>query len=191
MEIMLIRHSMTAGNLLRRYVGRTDEGLCPEGIELAEQKAQFLLMPDLVYSSPMLRCRETAEILFPGKTPIIIDGLQETDFGKFEYKTYEELKDDPDYIAWLESSGTGPIPGGESLMTVKERVLEGFGKMILDIMLQDYSEQIALVAHGGTIMTLLAALGLPERGYYDWQTKNCCGYVVEPEDEHLRVLREL
>ena len=62
MEIMLIRHSMTAGNLQRRYVGRTDEGLCPEGIELAEQKAQFLLMPDIVYTSPMLRCRETAEI---------------------------------------------------------------------------------------------------------------------------------
>ena len=40
MEIMLIRHSMTAGNLQRRYVGRTDEGLCPEGIELAEQKAK-------------------------------------------------------------------------------------------------------------------------------------------------------
>ena len=40
MEIMLIRHAMTAGNLQRRYVGSTDEGLCPEGIELAEQKAQ-------------------------------------------------------------------------------------------------------------------------------------------------------
>ena len=44
MEIMLIRHAMTAGNLQRRYVGSTDEGLCPEGIELAEQKAQFLLL---------------------------------------------------------------------------------------------------------------------------------------------------
>ena len=68
---------------------------------------------------------------------------------------------------------------------------EGARLVILDIMLQDYSEQIALVAHGGTIMTLLAALGLPERGYYDWQTGNCCGYVVTPEGEHLRVLREL
>lgn len=191
MEIMLVRHSITEGNKQRRYVGRTDEGLCPEGIELAEQKAQFLLMPDLVYTSPMLRCRQTAEILFPGKTPIVMDGLRETDFGKFEYRTYEELKDDPDYIAWLESGGTGEIPGGESLRQVKNRVMEEFGRLILDIMLQDYSEQVAVVAHGGTIMTILAALGLPRRGYYDWQVSNCGGYAVTPEGESLRVLREL
>lgn len=191
MEIMLIRHSITAGNLQRRYVGRTDEPLCPEGVRLAEEKAELLLMPELVYTSPMLRCRQTAEILFPGMEPIAIDGLQETDFGRFEYKTYDELKDDPDYMAWLESSGTGEIPGGESLIRVKERVMEAFGRLVMDIMLQDYTERVAVVAHGGTIMTLLAALGEPRRGYYDWQVGNCCGYAVEPQGESLRVLHGL
>lgn len=191
MEIMLIRHSSTEGNRQRRYVGRTDEGLCPEGIALAREKAKLLPEPELVYSSPMLRCRQTAEILFPGKTPIIMDGLRETDFGKFEYKTYEELKNDPDYGAWLDSGGAGAIPGGESMEQVSQRVLAEFGRLILDIMLQDYTGRVAVVAHGGTIMTILAALGLPEKGYYDWQVKNCGGYAVAPEGERLRVLREL
>ena len=40
----------------------------------------------------MMRCRETAEILFPGQVLCVQEGLQETDFGDFEYKNYEELK---------------------------------------------------------------------------------------------------
>ena len=67
MELLLIRHSITAGNLARRYVGRTDEGLCPEGERLARESAAGLPEPELVYSSPMLRCRQTAELLFPGR----------------------------------------------------------------------------------------------------------------------------
>ena len=64
-KILLIRHSMTAGNKLGRYIGaRTDEPLCEEGIRLLEN---FSYPPvQRVFVSPMRRCRETAEILFPG-----------------------------------------------------------------------------------------------------------------------------
>lgn len=36
MQVMLIRHGQTAGNAQRRYIGRTDEPLSPEGIALSE-----------------------------------------------------------------------------------------------------------------------------------------------------------
>ena len=65
LKILLIRHSMTAGNKLGRYIGaRTDEPLCEEGIRLLEN----ISYPPVqrVFVSPMRRCRETAEILFPG-----------------------------------------------------------------------------------------------------------------------------
>ena len=39
-QLYLIRHSMTAGNLKKRYIGRTDESLCPEGIVLLESYIQ-------------------------------------------------------------------------------------------------------------------------------------------------------
>lgn len=69
MQIVFIRHSMTAGNLERRYIGcRTDEPLCEAGISLAQQKAaefrQTFPMPEVVLISPMRRCVQTAEILF-------------------------------------------------------------------------------------------------------------------------------
>ena len=40
-----------------------------------------------VYSSPLLRCRETAEILFPDTTLQTVDNLIEMDFGDFEGKS--------------------------------------------------------------------------------------------------------
>ena len=109
MQILWIRHGKTLGNVQRRYVGRTDEGLTDEA-KLCLQKKQVLMqdlcvqteggrnpgkwyhagafVPDYVYSSPMMRCRETAEILFPGQVLCVQEGLQETDFGDFEYKNY-------------------------------------------------------------------------------------------------------
>ena len=44
----------------------------------------------------MLRCRQTAEIIY-GKTDYIENDLRECDFGEFENKCFEELKDNPDY----------------------------------------------------------------------------------------------
>lgn len=189
MEILLIRHSITAGNLARRYVGRTDESLCPEGRALAEKSAAHLPEPNTVYSSPMLRCLETAEILFPGKAVKSINGFRETDFGRFEYKTYDELKNDESYRAWLDSSGALAPPDGESRDEVKARVLSAF-----DSVLRETSARAglaAIVAHGGTIMTLMHALALPEREYYDWQVKNCQGFLVSPENGRLRLVREV
>ena len=128
MQILWIRHGKTLGNVQRRYVGRTDEGLTDEA-KLCLQKKHVLMrdlcvqteggrnpgkwyhagafVPDYVYSSPMMRCRETAEILFPGQVLCVQEGLQETDFGDFEYKNYEELKENPAYQAWIDSGGHG------------------------------------------------------------------------------------
>ena len=65
MRWILIRHGKTRGNLEGRYVGcRTDEPLSPEGIE--ELKQRSYPRAEWVYVSPMSRCIETAEILYPG-----------------------------------------------------------------------------------------------------------------------------
>lgn len=67
-EIILVRHGKTAGNLEGRYIGsRTDEPLCEEGIHALEEKVREGTYPpvDLVYASPMIRCRQTAKILWP------------------------------------------------------------------------------------------------------------------------------
>ena len=66
MELLLLRHSITPGNLKRQYIGVTDQPLAPEGEELARKRREE--MPEIggLWVSPMLRCRQTAELLFPG-----------------------------------------------------------------------------------------------------------------------------
>ena len=124
MTIYLIRHGQTRGNLERRYMGVTDQPLCPQGrAALADWRGPEA---EAVYVSPLLRCRETAALLYPGAAQTVVPGLRETDFGAFEGRTYEELQDSPAYRAWLDSAGQAAPPGGESKEQVRRRVLAAF-----------------------------------------------------------------
>ena len=62
----------------------------------------------------MLRCQESAGILFPGKKAYPIEEWREMNFGAYEGKNYEDLKNDSYYQKWIDSNGTLPFPEGES-----------------------------------------------------------------------------
>lgn len=174
MQLLLIRHSITAGNLEHRYIGcRTDEPLCEAGIALAQQKSvefrRSFPVPELVLVSPMQRCRQTAEILFPHMPQKIVWGLQECDFGAFEGKKYQELSGDTSYQAWIDSGGTLAFPEGESREEFVRRCCAA-----LETALQSRQEShIAAVVHGGTIMAVLSALEQQQKAYFSWQVKPC------------------
>ena len=85
-KLWLIRHGKTEGNKLARYIGTTDEPLCQEGIEFLK-KMDYPKVQE-IYVSPLRRCVQTAEILFPEKPVHIIEELAECDFGEFENKNY-------------------------------------------------------------------------------------------------------
>lgn len=190
-ELILIRHGKTAGNLLGRYIGsRTDEPLCDEGREGLAGKQ----MPEVerLYVSPMKRCVETAEILWPGfdrKKMQKVTDLRECDFGDFENKNYKELSGNGDYQAWIDSNGTLPFPNGESMDAFKSRCLEAFARIVEDVSGAE-QEWIAsgktgifragIVVHGGTIMAILEQYGYPKAAYFDYQVKNGCGYRLTP-----------
>ena len=110
MKLLFLRHGLTQGNLEKRYIGTTDEPLCAAGIEALKQ----LTVPPCgqLFVSPLLRCRQSAELLFPGKAFAVADDLRECDFGRFEGKHYRELAADAAYQAWVDSGGTLPFPDG-------------------------------------------------------------------------------
>ena len=190
-ELLLIRHGKTAGNLLGRYIGsRTDEPLCDEGREGLAGKQ----LPEVerLYVSPMKRCVETAEILWPGfdrKKMRKVTDLRECDFGDFENKNYKELSGNGDYQAWIDSNGTLPFPNGESMDAFKSRCLEAFARIVEEVS-EAEQEWIAsgktgifragIVVHGGTIMAILEQYGYPKAAYFDYQVKNGCGYRLTP-----------
>ena len=177
MKIYLIRHSATKGNLEKRYIGRTDESLCEKGRELLRERIEAGAYPAAgrVFTIPMRRCIETAELLYPKQEPTVIEELAECDFGKFEYKNYEELKEEPEYQMWIDSGGTIRFPGGESRAAFSKRSLEGFSKA-LGMCRGD--EDAVFVVHGGTIMSIMEKYAIPRGEYYDFQTGNGEGYEL-------------
>ena len=106
-----------------------------------------------VYVSPMKRCVQTAEIIYPEMMKAgaysCNEKLRECDFGLFENHNYIELSGCPEYQAWIDSGGKLPFPEGESREAFIRRTLEGFREVVRDAQAHD-RETIAVVAHGGT-----------------------------------------
>lgn len=185
MELILIRHGTTPGNLEHRFIGVTDHPLAPEGVALARETALRLPKVEHVYRSPLLRCKQTAELLWPGTAETVIPELRETDFGCFEGKNHEELKDDPVYIQYISGGDYSRIPVGESPEEAAARAVEGLKKLVADAKERGLL-RAGVVAHAGTIMGLLWSCGVPARaGYYDWMCGNCGGYRVAVREEPL------
>ena len=166
MKIVLIRHGKTGGNIKKKYIGKTDEPLCEEGVE--ELKGKKYPPADMVIVSPMLRCRQTAEIIYGGYD-IMEEDLRETDFGRFEGGSFEELKDDPYYIKWLESGGNIPFPGGEGREDFIKRCLRGFENVLISCR-RENCRIAAFIVHGGTIMAI--AQKYLSGDFYDYHLKN-------------------
>ncbi len=189
MELILIRHGATVGNLARRFLGVTDEPLSPAGAARAKAAAARLPAVERVYRSPLRRCAQTAALLWPDAPVVVVDELRETDFGVFEGRTHEELQNDPRYRRWLAVGGAPP--GGESPEQAAKRAAAGLARVLADA---NGLARAGVVTHGGTIMALLARYGAPARpGLYDWACGNCGGYrlLVHPAPLSLEVRETL
>lgn len=182
MRMVLIRHGETAGNLERRYIGgRTDEPLCEQGI--AALKGREYPAVRRVFSSPMKRCLQTAALLYPSIRPEIIEDFRECDFGAFEGLNYAALNGRADYQAWIDSGGALPFPGGESQAGFARRCAEAYAALLA----RGIREDCALVAHGGTIMAVMAAYARPAGGYFDFQVQNGEGFVLYEDGRYERL----
>lgn len=180
--MLLIRHGATQGNLEGRYIGcRTDEPLCKQGVEALLTRR----MPPVrrVFVSPMLRCLQTAEILFPDVPATVVPGLRECDFGAFEGMNYAELNGRADYQAWIDSDGELPFPGGESRAQFARRSVCAFEGCVHGLPAGRY----ALVAHGGTIMALMERYAHPGGAYFDFQVGCGEGYALEDGGTYTRL----
>lgn len=187
-EIILVRHGKTQGNIEHRYIGTTDQPMLES--ELQELQQRHYPHADLLYTSPMVRCKQTAHILYPQLTPTEITAFKETDFGLFEGKNYQELKANPDYQAWLDSGGQLPFPKGESIVHFKQRCTTAF----LDIATKcvNVDVTIALVVHGGTIMAILEEYSHISSTFYDWHVENGNGYrAILNKEYKLEDIRKL
>ena len=178
-RIHFIRNALTAANIDGRYIGHTDEPLCEAGRKQLEQLRSDAEYPksDAVFSSPLLRCTQTANILYPDKEPIIINDLIEYNFGEFEGKTAAELQDYPVFPGWLAGEPDAEPPFGESARAFSARICNCLTLIVQGLMKTGTMDAV-IITHGGVIMALLAAFGLPEAPMHEWLTPSGCGYTV-------------
>lgn len=186
MHILFIRHGKTEGNMENRYIGITDEALSEYGI--AEITKNEYPEAELVISSSMKRCIETAHLIYPNTEIVIDNRLNECNFGDFEGKNYKELNGNRSYQKWIDSNGKMKFPNGESMEIFKKRCISAF-KDITNKFLN--KNCIAFVVHGGTIMSILEAYCDSGKGYFDFMCDNANGYTCDWEEQKCTNIRSL
>ena len=134
--IYFIRHGQTKYNTEGRFVGSTDLPLSAEGRKKIEEKwagKSEHIDKDIIFTSPMKRCIETSNIIFPDDTFNVIKDMREMNFGIFEGKTHDELSHLAEYVHFRETKGKSKIPNGESGIEFSRRVLKAFFEMFEEL----------------------------------------------------------
>ena len=190
MDIYLIRHGETDWNKVKKLQGVTDVPLNAYGIELAEKTAKGLkdISFDIIYSSPLIRARRTAEIIRGDRKIEIIptEGLLEISFGDYEGLTYlpetynipvsgfQKFFDDPEHY--------DTPPNGESLQHLRERTTAFVRGIMNDPAHED--KTILMASHGAAIRGILSGLqNLPVAAFWSGPVHKNCG-VTKLHVEH-------
>jgi len=179
MKIYLIRHGKTTANEQWLYSGFSDVLLSKNGIEELKQKANSKVYPNAsnlkVYTSGLIRTEQTLNILFGDIEHTALPAFKEMNFGDFENRSYQMMKNDPDYIKWCEGENLNNVcPNGESGMQMAKRVIDGLNHLI------NKDEDCLVICHGGPIAAIVLSL-FPDdnKNWYSYQPGNGEGYEIE------------
>ena len=158
-----MRHGSVVGAETRRFIGHVDVPLSPLGeVQVAALALRLRAVAlDAIYCSDLLRTRRTAEIIAAphALTPIANAALREFAMGRWDGLTAEEIRalDPAAFAAWMADVGRFQFPEGESLPDLEARAWPAFETIVA----RHPGRSIAIVAHGGSLRTILCrALGL-------------------------------
>ena len=178
--LSLIRHGKTEANEKHLYCGKSDIHLSENGIRELNDIKNTIKYPKCnnLFTSGAKRANETLEILYPKKSYSEINEFWEYDFGDFEMKSYEMLKENKEYIKWItDKEGQVSCPNGESKIQYRKRIKEAFIRIVQKF----YEESIntaVLVCHGGTIGTILEVFYDSSKSFYEHQPSCGRGYAL-------------
>jgi probable phosphoglycerate mutase len=177
-SILLVRHGHVAGIIPKRFRGRMDLPLSEEGQEQARSAAEFLAMryqPQAVYSSPLQRCRDSAQALTSRlgmAAPTAVEGLTDTDYGQWQGRLATEVQqqDPARYARWREAPGAVTFPGGESLDGVAARAITALDELAE----RNVGNTIVVYSHDSVIRTvLLSAVSASLAAYHRLEIDPC------------------
>jgi alpha-ribazole phosphatase len=154
--IDLLRHGTCQGGEI--YRGRTDVQLNAAGWSQMEQAINVSDKWQCIVTSPLLRCREFAEVHANRlELPLQIDpAMKEMDFGEWEGRLLQDVWEaDPELVSrFYEVPGSATPPGGEPVADAQSRVMAGWQTLIQE----RTGEDLLLICHGGVIRLILSYL---------------------------------
>jgi broad specificity phosphatase PhoE len=173
-QLYLLRHGDTG--MQGRYIGSTDVPLAKHGRARVEGTGEILRRRHIekIVCSPMLRCRQTLDLLDLPSPCHFNDLLQEIDFGRWEGMDFTQIvHSDKELVdVWAKSTDTFSFPGGEALTAFRKRIA-----LFRDQLNAMAEERILVISHGGIIRHMLCLLlGLDQDNYliFDVQPGSFC-----------------
>ncbi|MCM1981372.1 histidine phosphatase family protein [Lyngbya confervoides] len=161
MKILLVRHAESLGNLRGEIQGQQESPLSETGQQQAQQLAQYLQhqiwSPTHIYTSPLQRARQTAEILALGRPLLLESTLMEIHNGILEGLTWTEAQLQYPQLCeqLLASSDPLRIPGAESLQAVAKRSRQFWDKLGAR---HSDDDRLWIISHGGLLQYLIQVL---------------------------------
>lgn len=178
--IYMIRHGKTEANEKHLYCGKSNISLSENGIRELSCAKSTIKYPSCKYffTSGAKRANETIKILYPEKSYREIKEFWEYDFGDFEMKSYDMLKENKDYINWImDEIGEVSCPNGESKIQYRIRIEKAFNMFINKCFIENIDSAV-LVCHGGTIGTILESFYDNSKSFYEHQPSCGRGYMI-------------
>ncbi|KGF73759.1 phosphoglycerate mutase [Neosynechococcus sphagnicola sy1] len=189
LRLLLVRHGETEWNRQTRFQGQIDVPLNDNGRVQAQQAAEFLKVIPLeaAFSSPMLRPKETAEIILqhhPALSLQLRDGLREISHGLWEGQLESEIEQSfPGQLQqWRDAPETVQMPEGENLQDVWDRAIAAWQVMVNELAAaaQDGSRTALVVAHDATNKVILChILGVGPESFWSFRQGNGAVSVVD------------
>lgn len=193
-NIYIMRHGLTSSNKKKIYAGRNDESLCEEGIiqllKIGNKLKDFKI--DLIFSSPIRRCIQTAEVLnsFLNKKIEIEESFKEMEIGPWEGLSEEEVAKlfPGEWRVWNINPSQLIIKGRESLYDLQTRALNGMRKLLL----KSDRSRILVVTHVAIIRVLIIHYNKLElTKYREIEIPNCSIYVLDINKRIKKIRRIL
>jgi alpha-ribazole phosphatase len=172
-KLILVRHGRTDWSDQKRYCGYSDIPLNERGRGQVQELGAKLREHSVhkIYSSPMERAVQSANMVFAGQPVELIEDLREMSFGLWDGLTYHEImaRDPQVYSQWLENPLRVTPPEGENLSALARRVRRG----LTQVLKGNHGKTVALFTHGGPIKIILCDIleqGLENiwKVHYDW-----------------------
>lgn len=199
MRLYFVRHGETAWNKLRKVQGHSDIELNEYGRHLARETAKGLKEIDFcaAYTSPLVRARETAEIILSGRNTPIYDEprIMEMGFGVCEGMCCRGENRDPgsdEFNKFFTDTANYKVPeGGESIQEVEERVSDFLEELYLREDLQD--KNVLITTHGAALTAMLNCIKGNKEIAQFWGKgvpKNCSVTEVDVQGGKPSIIQE-